>query len=131
MKVLDPGHRYLVHNLDAKQDVDKTQTIQFVKRAIVPGRTEEYPGTNCQELIRVLIDRVRVLNGEKQWEGNNLIVGHLQECLLLFEILALQRKLEKGTLKPESIRWSLEDGHFILYEGQAAQQNTHTNDSPL
>ena len=114
MNVVDPGHKYHVFNFDQQDGDEEVQLIQFVKKLIVPGRIESHCGTNCQEVLRVLIDRVQILNDEVPWEGNYEIIKKLRECLLLFELRALQRKMEKETLFPEKILWDEKDGHFHL-----------------
>lgn len=108
MKVVKPGHTYELSHLDG----NKTQTLQFVQRK---PHHEPKEGTNSQEVLRALIDRVIVLDKEKPWPGNEKILHHLRSAILLHEIRALQRKLEKGELKPELVLIG-DDGHFKLYE---------------
>jgi hypothetical protein len=89
MKVLDRGHVYQVDVYDG----DGELFIRFMKREGVgyPGNTGTHPGTNCQELLRVLIDRVRYLDNQIQCEENKKIIDNLVEALLLFEIRAIRR----------------------------------------
>lgn len=108
MKVIDPGHLYQLDHLDGSGH----QLLRFCKRLIVPGRTEAWEGTTCQETLRALIDRVQVLDAELPWEGNNVILQRLRLALIGFEARALERHVEKGTLRPEEIATNPEDGHF-------------------
>lgn len=95
MKVIDPGHLYELDMLDVNPtEFPWQQTLQFVKR-IGPG----YPGnegkpeagTNCQEVIRVLIDRVKYLNGQIPSEYNDNILFGLRYALNAFEARAAER----------------------------------------
>jgi hypothetical protein len=90
MKIVDAGHEYLVPNYDGEGE----QQITFLKRIGdgYPGNTgEPHPGTNCQELIRVLINRVQYLEGQIRCEDNGRIVYHLRRALLEFERRATMR----------------------------------------
>jgi hypothetical protein len=115
MKVIDPGHSYLLSNIppDTKTTyppVLKGQIIEFVKRF---RGDDNHEGTLNQELLRVLIDRVKFLDKEVPWEGNKEILYHLRMALVLHESRALFRKVEKGDLLPEEVVIS-NDGHFKL-----------------
>ena len=107
MKIIDKGHKYKLNTLDGEVEVQ----ITFVKRF---RGTENYAGTTNQEVIRCLIDRVEVLNAEAPWDGNAKIIQHLRSALILHEARGLERKVEKGQIKPEKIIVSVHDGHFKL-----------------
>jgi hypothetical protein len=113
MECIKPGHTYFVKLLDSESEYND-QIIQFVDR----GHGTDKPGTTCQELLRVLIDRVQFLEKELHWDRNNEIIFHLRKALLLFEIRALERKFEKGELQPEDIIVDDKDGHFRFEERQ-------------
>lgn len=51
MEILTPGHRYKLEHLDGND----YERLRFVDR----GHGNDNPGTNNQEVLRVLIDRVR------------------------------------------------------------------------
>jgi hypothetical protein len=104
MKIVIPGHLYELDHLDG----EAKEKLQFVDRD--HGRDAE--GTFNQEVLRVLIDRVKFLNSEKTWEGNAQILYHLRMALVLHETRALCRKVEKGKLQPESLPVG-NDGHFL------------------
>ncbi len=91
MKVLEPGH---IYQLEGKNGT--IQTLTFFKD--IP--TDDYPdchdGILCQEVLRALIDRIIYLNNQVPCEESEEILGHLRQCLYLFEIRAARRFLEKN-----------------------------------
>ncbi|MCP1550654.1 MULTISPECIES: hypothetical protein [Methylorubrum] len=106
MKVLTPGHRYELDHLDGS---GKT-ILQFVSRKPLH---EPQEGVINQEVLRAIIDRVQVLDGEVPWEGNRQILMHLRMALALHEARAMLRHVEKGEIKPELLPVGA-DGHFIV-----------------
>lgn len=101
MRVLDPGHHYLVDNYD---DETIEQEILFMKRIgekYLPNQGPPHGGTNCQEMLRVLIDRTSYLNEQKPHKNNHAIVGKLLECLWLFEDRAAeQHRIDQFDFRP-------------------------------
>lgn len=95
MRIIDPGHQYLVEALDN----GATQLISFVKREgpDYSGNFNHYAGTNCQELLRVLIDRVKYLDAQIACAENTKIIELLRTALEQFEIRAARRH---GELPP-------------------------------
>ncbi len=98
MKVLDPGHQYELEMLDVPTIVEKgtyvaIPTLQFVKREGpgYPGNKGHYHGTNIQEVLRVLIDRIQYLQGQKECPENRMILRHLRHCIMLLEQRAARR----------------------------------------
>ena len=94
MRILDPGHIYALDVLDIDADErQSTEMLLFVKRqgARYPGNRSHYPGTNCQEVIRALIDRVKYLESQEPDKHNPAILQHLREALWLFESRAAER----------------------------------------
>jgi len=107
MVVKQEGQKYLVKNLDI---TDKTfQAINFVNRRHGCNSS----GTNNQELLRVLIDRVKFLDREVPWDGNKKIIHHLRQALVLHESRHLERLSELEKIEPEHISVG-SDGHFKL-----------------
>lgn len=95
MRILDTGHVYEVHNVDGPG----TQLITFVRRRgddaqLLPER-DRHAGILCQELLRVLVDRVRFLNDEDPCVEDTEIIHHLRDSLRLFESRAARRTIEK------------------------------------
>jgi hypothetical protein len=106
VKVLDPGHTYLLDELDfeeVEQQYDSSGNplwepgcrLWFVKRI-----GEGYPGnvgparagTTTQEVIRALIDRTRYVDGQKKDWRNGEVVRCLQEALSYLEMRALHQR---------------------------------------
>lgn len=108
MKELYKGHLFELDEIDG---VGK-QHLQFVQRE---PYHEPKPGVLNQEVLRVLIRRVMRLNQETPWIGNAEILRCLRRALLLHEIRAMERDLEKGKLYPECIDTD-DRGHFVLPE---------------
>jgi len=103
MKVIQAGHTYRLNHLDGTN----SQELQFVNR----GHGCNKEGTNNQEVLRVLIDRVKFLELEKSWHGNERIIHHLRMALVLHESRHLERLVERRLLFPE-YEPTGEDGHF-------------------
>lgn len=106
MRVIVPGHRYEVSHLKS----DGKSIIQFHQDPEIHGSRVD--GTWCQELIRVLIDRVNILDAEKPWAGNDLIKKNLRLALAGFEARAILVKAEKG-IPIEHFEIG-EDGHLLI-----------------
>lgn len=98
MKAIDPGHLYALDTYDGD---DLTQTLRFMKREghRYPGNAGAHPGTNSQEVIRVLIDRIQYL--QQQWPciENLVIMSALRTALCQFELRAarLHNALDQRT----------------------------------
>ncbi len=113
MEVIEPGHKYLLEKLDGTGK----ETLTFVRRSLphLPRTPEEcHAGTNCQEVLRVIIDRVLSLDRELPHLHNQTILKNLRLALVGFEVRAIERKVQKGTLFPEKVKTDPKDGHFIL-----------------
>lgn len=116
MKVIEPGHIYELDHLDGKNK----SRLTFVNRESAP-----HEGTQTQEVLRAnidsiecLIDRTNHCDACLRWEGNDRIIKAMSEAqrqlrlaLLIHEERALERKLDKGKLKPEEVAVGT-DGHF-------------------
>lgn len=92
MKVLDPGHDYTLANYDGEA-FELDQRIVFMKRhgEGFPGNLGTNSGTNCQEVIRVLIDRVKYLDNQIHSDKNDIVLECLRAALTCFEIRAAER----------------------------------------
>jgi hypothetical protein len=90
VKTLDAGHLY---ELDTFDGHCAPLRIRFMKREGegYPGNVGSYPGTNCQDVIRVLIDRVKYLNNQIPHPENGVIIASLRTALEAFEIRAAER----------------------------------------
>ena len=89
MKIIDPGHDYLLNNLD---NTDKSR-LRFVKRKgkQYPGNENAYPGTNMQEVMRALIDRCKYVNEQTPCLETESVIMHLQIAMLGLELRAARR----------------------------------------
>lgn len=105
MKVLTPRHLYELDHLDGE---NKT-TFQFVSR----GPHPLVEGPINQEVLRMLIDRVKFMEKELPWYGNDAIIHHLRMALTLHEVRALLRHVEFKGLDIENILTG-PDGHLEL-----------------
>lgn len=104
MKVIDPGHEYRLDFLDGKglqctvflsgqRNIIRNDTLTFVKREGegYPGNEGKHAGTTMQEVLRVLIDRVKYLDSQKPHDSNESTVLHLRDALLSLEYRAAER----------------------------------------
>lgn len=111
MKVIDPGHEYALDWLDGKPPlvrpggVEDGNRLLFVKRSGegYPGNTGRRPGTNMQEVLRALIDRVKYLDGQVHDQRNDRVIDKLREAIWLLEDRAAQRHGRSLTARIQSI----------------------------
>lgn len=97
MRVLDPGHLYEVDLYDGVPNGATARYLRFMKRIgseYPQNKGDPYAGTNCQEVLRVLIDRVRYLNGQVPDRRNDRILSDLRSALWNFELRAAERRGE-------------------------------------
>lgn len=76
MKVIDPGHVYELFTLDGEM----SHPLVFVKREGpgYPGNVGYHAGTNIQDVLRCLIDRVEYLNKQEECYENGMVISHLR-----------------------------------------------------
>ncbi len=89
MRVIDPGHRYALTQLDGDQE----ELLTFVKREGhgYPGSVGHHAGTNIQEVLRALIDRIEYVNGQiPHWRNRHALV-HLRQAFEDMEQRAAER----------------------------------------
>lgn len=107
-RTLDPGHKYMLFQLDAEVHRDfMAQILTFVKRQGLgfPGNTSAYRGTTLQAVMHAMIDRIEYLDKQiKAWE-NQVIIDHLCESLWLLEHRAARRH---GWAFPYQV-WQMKD----------------------
>jgi hypothetical protein len=104
MREIDPGHKYQLDVYDGAGE----QVITFMKREGpgYPFNIGHYPGTNCQELLRVLISRVEYLNKQIPCQDNERVLAHLRYAFLDFERRGAMRHGEE--LQPLQL-WDIDD----------------------
>lgn len=110
MEVKVSGHSYRLNNLNYKSTTD----LNFYKDPKINGGVL-LMGPSSQEVLRAVIDRVKFLDSQVPWEGNQEIIKHLRLAIALFEGRALLRKIEKGQLEIENLPTAL-DGHIMFKE---------------
>lgn len=91
MKIIDPGHAYELDILDG--DRRFPETLIFVKREgeNYPGNVGHHPGTNLQEVLRVLIDRVKYLDTQIANRRNQTVLYCLRSSIFELEMRAAER----------------------------------------
>jgi hypothetical protein len=93
VQVLDPGHMYLLRELDHKVDPAAQQRLVFVKREGegFPGNVGSYPGTTSQEVLRALIDRAEYVNNQVPCAETQAAKELMSAALVLLELRAARR----------------------------------------
>lgn len=114
MQVHEKGH---IYTLDNNNMQGQAQTLMFVNKE--PG--SEHEGTTTQEVLRALIDRTRHCNNCMPHPNNERIVYHLRMALVLHEARALERRTEKGEIRPEYL--PTKDGGHILLSSENVPRN--------
>lgn len=89
MQEVDPGHEYLLDSLDGGEPV----RLVFVKREGegYPFNVGHHPGTNCQEVDRAQIARIKHLQRQEPSEHNVRAIWRHRESILDFELRAAER----------------------------------------
>ena len=84
MRVLVEGHKYLLANFENNQN--PAQTLQFIhKEPKAPGSTEMMivsNGTTNEEILEVLIDRMKFLQDKFPCKENAIVITNLEESLM-------------------------------------------------
>ena len=98
MEVLDPGHDYLLASFDGGEPIRLT----FVKRndppEKYPGNTNAYPGTQIQEVLAALLERMRYVDQQVPCEQTQAAIEHIAKAFWLLE----QRHAERHGV-PDSL----------------------------
>lgn len=89
MKIVDAGHKYSLEGYLGGEP----QILQFMKKEGdgFPFNLNTNGGTNCQEVLRAVIDRSRYLNNQIPCAETEAIIGCLESALVLFELRAASR----------------------------------------
>lgn len=89
MKIVEPGHVYLLDNLGDPG----AQTLTFIRRnSDAVTHPFEHPGTNTQEVMRALIDRTNFLDGVLPSVETRDAAYYLRMALFCYEARAWRRK---------------------------------------
>lgn len=89
MKVVDPGHSYLLDSLDGGNPIP----LIFVKREgpKYPGNRTHHPGTNMQEVMRALIERCQYVYNQIPNRETEFVIENLRICIIELERRAADR----------------------------------------
>lgn len=94
MKIITPGHRYELENFEAKSKPG--QVLQFIEKQATPGGdgalTTVNDGTTNEEVLAVLVDRLRALGAKLPCRQNSIAVTKLEEALMWLENRTTERK---------------------------------------
>jgi hypothetical protein len=87
MKIIDPGHEYLLEGVGKNA---QDQRVVFVKNqgAKYPGNTGYHSGVITQELLRVCIDRTKYLNNQGSCLETEMALAALRQALAWYEVRA-------------------------------------------
>lgn len=87
MKVYVEGHRYELANFDDKKT--DGQVLQFIQKVPVAGTEGEMrtqaDGTTNEEVLEMLIDRMKYLQAKFPCKENACCITHLEEGLMWLE----------------------------------------------
>jgi hypothetical protein len=113
MRVIDPGHQYALQHLDG----DGEELLTFVKREGLryPGNIGHHAGTNIQETLRALIDRVGYLDSQIPHVANGVVIAHFRAALIALEWRAAERHGRPSTSPvpyPELLPTCSDCGHI-------------------
>jgi hypothetical protein len=104
MRVLKEGHRYELANFDEPHT--KGQELQFIeKEPVCTGNTAlktVSDGTTNEEVLVVLIDRLRVQSKKLPTRETSIAITKCEEALMWLKSRTADRKMRgvEGTLKP-------------------------------
>lgn len=89
MRIIDPGHKYALMQLDGEAE----ELLTYVKREgfSYPGNVGKHAGTNMQEVIRSVIDRVQYLDRQDPCRENMIVLAAQRTSLRALEIRAARR----------------------------------------
>lgn len=89
MKVIDEGHLYSLSNFERCPDPEGQSALTFVK---MDEDGLYHNGTTNEEVIAVLIDRMKYLNGKFPCRENSIVITKLEESLMWLEKRTADRK---------------------------------------
>lgn len=92
VKVIDPGHKYLLNSLDGGEPI----LLTFVKRdnppENYPGNIGHYPGTQLQEVLRALIERGEYVQNQQPCPETAKFVDLMRQGLYELETRVRHRR---------------------------------------
>jgi hypothetical protein len=99
MKILTPGHCYELANFEHPESMG--QEIQFIEKEHPSMRTI-HDGTTNEEVLAVLIDRLKSMGEKLPCRENSIAVTKCEEALMWLNKRTADRKARgvEGTAKP-------------------------------
>lgn len=94
MKILEPGHRYELMQLDVPgSSLTYGTELWFVKRMgdKYPGNTTAHPGTIIQEVLRACVARLLYVNDQLPNEHTHLARLNIEGAIFELETRAAER----------------------------------------
>ena len=87
MKVLVEGHTYELERVEVKLDGYPVERLQFINKVKQEDGSlvTVADGTTNEEVLRVLIDRMKYLNGRVPCRENSIVITKLEESLMWLE----------------------------------------------
>ena len=91
MKAIIEGHLYELESME----LSNPQVLQFIDKAKLSDGSliTQKDGTTNEEVILMLVDRLRFLNGEYSCRENSLAITHLEEALHWLYARNLEREV--------------------------------------
>jgi hypothetical protein len=77
MDIVTPGHKYKLSHVDGPE----LETIQFYQKFASENPDEVVDGTTNEEVLAVLIDRMKFLNGKFPSPHNESAISNLEDAL--------------------------------------------------
>lgn len=94
MKTLITGHKYELENFENKQATG--QIIQFIEKVPIAEGSIQLrtvnDGTTNEEMLAVVIDRLKCLDAKQPSRENSLAITKCEEALMLLEKRTADRK---------------------------------------
>ena len=83
MKVIVPGHSYELSNFEPTPEY-RNQALSFIEKSLDErGQfVTVVNGTTNEEVLKVLIDRIRFLNAKGPCRQNSIVLTKLEEALM-------------------------------------------------
>jgi hypothetical protein len=119
MRIIDAGHTYGLQELDGEGE----RILIFVKREgeKYPGNVGHYSGTNMQEVLRAVFDRLGYLDKQIEDTRNQKCRYLIAEAIELLEARAADRHGRTRPTRIESVVGKLcpKCGHVGCTEGKS------------
>jgi len=91
MKILVPGHLYTLDSLEKSNP----QNIQFIHKHLVDNQLVTiHDGTTNEEVLKVMIDRLKTLGEKLSSRENTIAITKLEEALMWIEKRSNIRKTQ-------------------------------------